>query len=65
MQKIMVVFFIAITVMSPWPLQSQSFAPAVKPFISVQPGSIAITDVKIIDGTGGPAKEHQTLLIQN
>jgi imidazolonepropionase-like amidohydrolase len=46
-------------------LQAQSFTPEVSAFIKVPAGNIALTDAKIIDGTGGTAKEHQTLLIQN
>jgi imidazolonepropionase-like amidohydrolase len=45
--------------------QAQSFTPQVGAFIKVPAGITALTDVKIIDGTGGPAKEHQTLLLQN
>jgi imidazolonepropionase-like amidohydrolase len=46
-------------------VQAQRPSPDVNAFIKVQPGSIALTDVKIIDGTGMPAKEHQIVLIQN
>lgn len=44
---------------------SQRFSPEVAVFIKVYAGTIALTDVKIIDGTGAAAKEHQTLLIHN
>ncbi|GAC1452766.1 MAG: amidohydrolase family protein [Chitinophagaceae bacterium] len=46
-------------------LGAQPFTPQVSAFITIPAGAIALTDVKIIDGTGGPAKEHQTLLVQN
>ena len=45
--------------------QAQAFTPEVSTFIKVRQGSIALTDVKIIDGRGGPAKEHQAILLQN
>ena len=46
-------------------VQAQTFSPEVKAFVQIPAGSVAITDVKIIDGTGGPAKEHQTVLLEN
>ena len=46
-------------------LRAQTFSPEVRAFIKIPPGTIAITDVKLIDGSGGPAKEHQTVLIEN
>jgi len=39
------------------------FAPNVKPFVKYGTGAIAITDVRVVDGTGAPAREHQTVLI--
>ena len=39
------------------------FAPTVKPFVKYGTGNIAITDVRVVDGTGAPAREHQTVLI--
>jgi imidazolonepropionase-like amidohydrolase len=45
--------------------RAQSFTPQVSSFIKVQAAGIALTDVKIIDGKGGPAKEHQAIIIQN
>jgi len=44
--------------------RAQAFTPQVNAFITVPAGSIALTDVKLVDGTGNPAKEHQTVLIQ-
>ena len=38
---------------------------AVKPFIKVTAGPIALTHVRIIDGTGAPAQPDKTLLIDN
>lgn len=42
---------------------AQQFSDAVKQFISVNADTIALTHVKIFDGTGGPAKTDQTILI--
>ncbi|MDR3408844.1 MAG: amidohydrolase family protein [Methylovirgula sp.] len=45
----------------------QAAAPgeAVKPFVTVAAGRIALTHVRIIDGTGAPPQPDQTLLIDN
>ena len=37
----------------------------VNDFIAIDGPSIALTNVKVIDGTGGPAREGQTILIEN
>ena len=37
----------------------------VNDFIAIGGPSIALTNVKVIDGTGGPAREGQTILIEN
>ena len=44
---------------------SQAFSESVKPFISVQADTFALTDVKLIDGTGGPIRNHQTIVVEN
>ncbi len=41
---------------------SQEFSRAVKPFVSIQDDVVAITNVKLIDGTGGPIKHNQTIV---
>jgi imidazolonepropionase-like amidohydrolase len=42
---------------------AQTFAPAVKNFISVDAPLIALTHVRVIDGTGAPAREDQVIVI--
>ncbi len=44
---------------------AQSFSPFVKQFIKVQADTIAFTNAEIIDGTGGPVRHHQTILVAN
>jgi imidazolonepropionase-like amidohydrolase len=41
----------------------QTFTPSVRQYISVMADTIALTDVKIIDGTGNPSKNHQAIII--
>lgn len=38
-------------------------AASVRAFLSVEPGSIALTNVRVIDGTGAPPRDGQTILI--
>lgn len=42
---------------------AQQFTATVKQFISVNSDTVALTHAKIIDGTGGPSKTDQTILI--
>ena len=42
---------------------AQTFSPEVKEFVRVQPGAIALEHVRVIDGTGAPAKADQTIVI--
>ncbi len=62
MRRILVITFILLLTTG---LKAQTFSTEVKTFITIPAGTIAITDVKIIDGTGAPAKEHQTVLLEN
>lgn len=45
--------------------QAQNFTEEVKAFIKVNAPVVALVDAKVIDGTGGPAKTHQTIIISN
>ncbi|MGA2005309.1 MAG: amidohydrolase family protein [Terriglobales bacterium] len=44
-------------------LASQTLSPLVRPFVKVDAPVIALTHVRVIDGTGAPAREDQTLVI--
>ncbi len=44
---------------------AQQFTPQVKAYIKVNVPVVVITDVKLIDGTGNPAKSHQTVVFSN
>ncbi|MBC6611326.1 amidohydrolase family protein [Hymenobacter sp. BT507] len=41
-----------------------TFTPQVQEYIKVKASVVAITDVKLIDGTGRPAQAHQTVVFQ-
>ncbi len=44
--------------------QSRNLPPAVRNYVSVDAPVVAITHVKLVDGTGTPAKTDQTILIR-
>jgi enamidase len=45
--------------------QQPQFSPAVRAFIKVDAPVIALTHARVIDGTGAPAKEDQTIVIRS
>jgi imidazolonepropionase-like amidohydrolase len=45
------------------PSWAASFSPEVQPFVTVDAPVLALTHVRVIDGTGAPAREDQTLII--
>lgn len=38
--------------------------PAVRPFVSVDAPVVALTHVRLVDGTGAPARENQTVVVR-
>ena len=45
---------------------SQSrFQPGVKPFLATEAPVVALTHVRVIDGTGAPAREDQTIIVDH
>src|SRR5258708_17119669 len=40
-------------------------APAVKAFVSVDAPKVALLHVRVIDGTGAPPRDDQTVLLEN
>ena len=59
--KLLAVVVLAATVSG----QSPSFSNAVRGYIKHSEPVIALTGVRVIDGTGAPAKENQTIVIRN
>jgi imidazolonepropionase-like amidohydrolase len=43
--------------------RGQSLSPEVKAFVSVDAPVVALTHARVVDGTGGPVREDQTLVI--
>jgi imidazolonepropionase-like amidohydrolase len=47
------------------PVEAQTFSPEVKAFIKNDSPVIALTHVRVIDGTGAPAREDQTIVLSH
>lgn len=60
MRKLFAVGFFAV---SSWLSWSQTASPQVKPFIKVDAPVVALTHVRVIDGTGAAAREDQTVVL--
>lgn len=54
---------IVIGLLAPTVLFAQVLSPDVKSFVSVDAPAVALTHVRVIDGTGAPAKQDQTIVI--
>jgi imidazolonepropionase-like amidohydrolase len=52
-----------LSLLAPLCLRAQTASPENKAFVSVEAPVIALTHVRVVDGTGGPAREDQTLVI--
>jgi imidazolonepropionase-like amidohydrolase len=56
---------IAALALGSFPLAAQNPPPTTQQFISVQAPAIALEHVRVIDGTGAPARDDQTVVIEN
>ncbi len=54
---------LAICLLVPKALPAQPLSAEVKAFVSVDAPVVVLTHVRVVDGTGGPAREDQTLVI--
>jgi dihydroorotase-like cyclic amidohydrolase len=57
-----------VLLLAPMSVGAQTFtalSPAVRPFVGVAETSVALTNVRVVDGTGGPPRDGQTLIIEN
>jgi len=54
---------ILLFLIAPLCLRAQTAAPDNKAFVSVDAPVLALTHARVVDGTGGPAREDQTLVI--
>jgi len=66
MRRLFLVAFVSLTLVSLMFAQSAStLSPAVRAFVSVDAPAVALTHVRVIDGTGAAAIEDQTILIED
>jgi imidazolonepropionase-like amidohydrolase len=58
--------FLGVTLLVATPLfaQARELAPALKPYVTVNEPVVALTNARVVDGTGTPAKEGQTIVIR-
>jgi enamidase len=54
----------AVTLTAPATAQRPAVSANVRPYVAVDTNVVALTHVRVIDGTGAPAKEDQTLVIE-
>jgi imidazolonepropionase-like amidohydrolase len=64
MKRALTLLVLAGLVVGP-PAYAQDLSPAVRRYVSVDGNEIALTHVRVIDGTGAPAREDQTVLIRD
>ena len=63
MRKALIAILTAIAL--PTALAAQTLSPEVRAFVKVDAPVIALTHVRVIDGTGAPAREDQTLVLSH
>ena len=58
--------FVSVSLLLAAPLgaQARELAPALKPYVTVNEPVVALTNARVVDGTGTPAKEGQTIVIR-
>ncbi len=63
MRKVLIAILTAIAL--PTALAAQTLSPEVRAFVKVDAPVIALTHVRVIDGTGAPVREDQTLVLSH
>ncbi|HTC45977.1 MAG TPA: amidohydrolase family protein [Candidatus Aquilonibacter sp.] len=61
MRKFLFLFLCSLVV--PGIARAQTLSPQVKPFVKIDSPVVALTHVRVIDGTGAPAREDQTIIL--
>ena len=56
---------IALTSIATLKAQQPPISDAVKPFVSVDAPVVALTNARVIDGTGAPPRERQTIILRD
>jgi imidazolonepropionase-like amidohydrolase len=56
---------LALCAAAPLAAQAPALTPAVRPFVSVDAPVVALTHVRVVDGTGAPARDDQTVILRD
>src|SRR5688500_355476 len=54
----------ALLVAAPLGAQARELAPALRPYVTINEPVVALTNARVIDGTGAPVKDGQTIIIR-
>ena len=54
----------ALLVAGPLGAQARELSPAMKPYVTVNEPVVALTNARVVDGTGAPVKDGQTIVIR-
>jgi imidazolonepropionase-like amidohydrolase len=49
---------------SPLAAQTRELAPALRPYVTINEPVVALTNARVVDGTGAPVKDAQTIIIR-
>ena len=63
MRKVMILSFMLLVLAALGGQTPPSLSPAVKAFVTIEAPLLALTHVRVIDGTGAPAREDQTIIV--
>lgn len=61
----LVLAFLCMTSTAMFAGEAVQLSPAVRAFVSLDAPTFAVTHVRVIDGTGAPARENQTVVVSN
>jgi imidazolonepropionase-like amidohydrolase len=64
LSRISILALVMLATAAPLAAQSRVFAPAVKQYVKIDAPAIAITHVRLMDGSGTPAKNDQTIVMR-
>ena len=58
-------FVLAVAASTSLAAQRQAVTPAIRDFVSVDAPVVALTHVRVIDGTGAPPRDDQTIVMRD
>lgn len=64
-RPLVLVLALAVAASTPVAAQRQAVSPGIRDFVEIDAPVVALTDVRVIDGTGAPPLENQTVIIRD